>query len=110
MWLLTQRSIEWLCAVSYCAELDSAQYDTALSQSRKNEITRRNLKQNRKYFKHLLKGPGSLKLWKKQDENLVVLSHKKDTEKSHDSAQYDTAQNLTLRSIILREVNLEKLE
>ena len=28
-WPLTLRSIEWLCAVLYCAELESVQYDTA---------------------------------------------------------------------------------
>ena len=28
-WPLTPRSIEWLCAISYCAELDLAQYHTA---------------------------------------------------------------------------------
>ena len=31
---------------------------------------------------------------------------KKDTEQSHDSAQYETARNLTLRSIILRGIIL----
>ena len=85
--LLTLRKIEWLQAES-----------TARSQSQKNLITQRNLKQNQKYFKPLLSGPGSLKLWKKQDKNLVVLSLKKDKEKSHDSAQYDTARNLAPRS------------
>ena len=34
---------------------------------------------------------------------------KKDTEQSHDSAQYETARNLTLRSIILRGTS-EKYE
>ena len=45
--------------------VDSAQYDTARIQSRKNRITRRNLNQNRKYFKPLLSGPGSLEFCKK---------------------------------------------
>ena len=74
------------------------QYHTAQSHSRK---TRRNLNQNQKYFKPLLSDPGSLEIWKKQDENLVVLSLKKDMEKSHDSSQYDTARSLTPRSMIL---------
>ena len=39
---------------------------------------------------------------KKLEENLVGHPFKKNTKKSHDSAQYDTAWNLTLRSIILR--------
>ena len=39
---------------------------------------------------------------KERVENLVLHPFKKDTEKSHDSAQYDTKRNLTLRSIILR--------
>ena len=46
---------------------------------------------------------------KKQDKHLVVLSLKKNPEKSHESAQYDTALNLTLGSIILRGTS-EKLE
>ena len=76
----------WLHAVWYCVE--------SISKKSKNL---QNLNQNRKYFKSLLSGPGSLKLWKKLDENLAVLSLKKDTEKSHDSSQYGTAQYDTLR-------------
>ena len=51
---------------------------------------------------------------KKQDENLFILSLKKDTENSHDSSQYDTARNLTLRNLTLHRMILrgtsEKLE
>ena len=45
----------------------------------------------------------------KQDKNLVVLSLIKDTEKTHDSAQYNTARNLTPRRMIMRGTS-EKLE
>ena len=75
---VTLRSIilrgTWLSAVSNCEELDSAQYDTAWSQSRKTPITRRNLDKNQKYFKPLLSDQGRLELWKKQVENQAWLS------------------------------------
>ena len=38
------------------------------------------------------------------EENLVGHPFKKNTKKSHDSAQYDTAWNLTLRSIIVLQI------
>ena len=49
---------------SILQQKDSAQYDTALSQSRKTGITWRNLNQNRKYFNPLLSGPGRFELKK----------------------------------------------
>ena len=54
-------------AVSYCGKIDSAQYHTAGSQSRKTRITRRNLnqRQNRKYFNPFLSSPGRIELWNK---------------------------------------------
>ena len=66
---------DWLSTVSYCRDTGSAQYDTALSKSRKT----RNINQNQKYYYNpLLSGPGS---W------TVPLNR---IRKSHDSAQYDT--------------------
>ena len=44
--------------------------------------------------------PVSLELWKKQDENLVVLTLKKDTEKSHDLKRIQKS-HMPLRSMIL---------
>ena len=103
----------WLHAVLS----DSTQYQAACNLTlrsiilsgvnlKKNWITWQNRNQNRKYFKPLLSGPGSLELWRKK---IVVLSFKKDTEKSHGSAQYDSVRNLTPRSIILGGTS-EKLE
>ena len=47
---------DWLSTVSYCRDTGSAQYDTALSKSRKT----RNINQNQKYYYNpLLSGPGS---------------------------------------------------
>ena len=44
-----------------------------------------------------------------EEKKIVVLSFKKDTEKSHGSVQYDSVRNLTPRSIILGGTS-EKLE
>ena len=52
----TAGSKNWLPTVSYCRDTGSAQYDTALSKSRKT----RNINQNQKYYYNtLLSGPGS---------------------------------------------------
>ena len=91
----------WLGAVWYCAELDSAQYDTAQSQSRKTPINQ-NLDKNQKHFKPLLSDQDRLELWKKQSKFKLYCPLKKDTEMLLDSVQYDTARNLTRRSMILR--------
>ena len=54
---------------SILQQKDSAQYDTALSQSRKTGITWRNLNQNRKYFNPLLSGPGRCELKKTRQKS-----------------------------------------
>ena len=131
---VTLRSIilrgTWLGAVSYCAELDSAQYDTARSQSRKTPITRRNLDKNRKYFKPLLSDQGRLKLWKKTGRKSSLTVPLKRIRKRHltrrsmilrrtwlsavwycaelDSAQYDTARNFEKIRISRRNLNQKR--
>ena len=65
---VTPRSIELLRAVGYCGELDSAQYHTARSQSRKSRIFRRQQNHEQKYFNPLLSRQDRLE---KQVENLL---------------------------------------
>ena len=55
--------------------VDSAQDHTAWSQSRKTQITRRNLYKNRKYFNPLLSGQGRLDLWSTVPLKRIRKSH-----------------------------------
>ena len=110
---------------SILQQKDSAQYDTALSQSRKTGITWRNLNQNWKYFNPLLSGPGRFELKKTRQKscwnvplNRIPVLKSPMTPRSMilqgdwlcvvwycgeiDSGHYDTEVRLTIRSIILR--------
>ena len=104
-WPLTPRSLEWLCAVSYCRELDFAQYDTAQNLTPRSMILRRvNLEkleylgENETKFvnisTHYSVPARQTRIMKKKNSSKILLDcpFKKDTEKSH----------LIPRSIILR--------
>ena len=82
--------------------VDSTQYDTARSQSRKTRISRRKLNQIRNHFNLLPRGQGRLELWKKQFENLAWLSLYKGYWKVTWLCAVFTVRNLTPRSMILR--------
>ena len=106
---------EWLCAVWYPWEIDSAQYDTPGRFLRKFWINKRNLDQW-KYFNPLLSGPGWLELWKEQVKNLVGLSLSIGSRKviwltgvwypgEIDSAQYHTPGRFIKIRITRRKLN-----
>ena len=116
-WPLTPRSIEWLCAVSYCVELDSAQYDTVQNLTTRSMILRgvnleklEYLGENEIKFENISAHYSVARADSNYEKNRSKISFdcplKKDTEKSNESAQYHTAWNLTPRSIILRGTRL----
>ena len=124
-WPLTPCSIEWLCAVSYCGELDSAQYDTA--QNSKNSNISAKTKPNIKIFQPIPQCTGQTRIIKRRGRKSCLTVLLKRIRKSHltpysmilrgtwlravsycaelDSAQHDTARNLKKNRISRRNLN-----
>ena len=68
----------WLSAVWYCAELDSAQYDTAQN-FEKIRISRQNLIQKQNYYNPFVVGPGRFEWYKTRGSKISLYCPYKNT-------------------------------
>ena len=105
---------DWLPSVSYCGEIDSPQYDTALSRKTFSQCLRqaRIMKKKKKGRKSRWAVPLN-RIWKSHMTPRMILWRDWLPAVWYcgeiDSAQYHTAGRLTLRSMILRG-DLEKFK